>query len=121
QRTTSIASPEKYPTHYHRHKSDGLSQADFRASGRAAQYPRPNRTPGVIDRQIRGMKTTPDDETPGRPMPKAAKNHCENKIRVAPGDAAAVPAQRDVDIITEESRQSDVPALPEVNDARCFV
>ena len=67
------------------------------------------------------MQAAPDDEREAGAVPQSANEHCGGEIEIAPGFAAPVAAQRDVEIVAQEARQRDVPPMPEFGDAFCLV
>src|SRR3954464_944407 len=60
------------------------------------------------------MICPPNDERPVGAMPKAADQHSEEKIAVGMPFTVTIPAERDVDVVSQTPRQRDVPAAPEV-------
>ena len=63
------------------------------------------------------MQRAPDDERPARAMPEAAQHHGDQQIHVASRTAVSVAPERHIEIVAQEARQCDVPAVPEVDDA----
>ncbi|MNF95653.1 hypothetical protein D3C84_784160 [compost metagenome] len=49
-------------------------------------------------------------------MPEASQQHGDHQVEQAPGFAAAVAAQGDVQVVPQEARQGDMPAPPELGD-----
>lgn len=72
--------------------------------------------PGVVDAQIQAVQSAPGDEGPPRAVPKAAEEHGEHEVAVAHEPPGAVAAERDIEVVAQEGRQSHVPAPPEFND-----
>ena len=84
--------------------------------------------PGDINRQPEGapacpqsvhdqgdaVRRTPEHEGPGRAVPESAQEKGEEKVRQHSGEAFAVAAQRNVQIVAQPTGQGDVPATPEV-------
>ncbi len=68
--------------------------------------------------KIKGMQAAPEHEAPIRAVPEASEQHGEAKIRVSARDAAAISAQRDIEIVAQPGGERDVPALPEVGESR---
>lgn len=60
------------------------------------------------------MERSPDDEVPCGAVPQTGHEHRNDHIAVGHEAAAAVPSQRDVEVILEPRRQADVPSLPEL-------
>ena len=54
-------------------------------------------------------------------MPQAAQHHGDHQVQVAPHGAAAVAAQRDIQVVAQEARQGHVPAAPELRDIARFI
>ncbi|MNL53415.1 hypothetical protein D3C87_1766590 [compost metagenome] len=67
------------------------------------------------------MQRAPDDEIPPGAMPQAAQHHGDHQVQVAPRGAAALAAQRDIQVVAQEARQGHVPAAPELRDIARFV
>ena len=65
-----------------------------------------------------GVQAAPDDERPGRTVPDARDDHRDEHIDVSAQRAMAAAAQREVDVILEPGGQADVPAVPEIAQAR---
>src|SRR5262245_43787734 len=75
----------------------------------------------MVHDQIDAVQPAPDDKQPAGAVPQAADQHHQQKIQVSPETAAAVAAERDVQVVAQEARQRDVPAPPELNDASRLV
>ena len=75
-----------------------------------------NHVPTVIDDQIEAMQQPPEDEGPGRAVPQATKHHGRHEIEIAPGRAMLVAAKGNIEIVTQETGQGDMPAAPELDD-----
>ena len=69
-------------------------------------------------RQARAVNPAPDDERPIGAVPQAAQEHGDQEIAVSLCLAVAIAAQRNVEIIAEPRAQADVPAPPEILQAR---
>src|SRR5215469_12713786 len=63
------------------------------------------------------MIAAPDHEIPARAVPQAAEQHRDHQVAVRLQLAMAIPAQRNVKIIAEPTRERNVPPAPEVGDA----
>ena len=63
------------------------------------------------------MERAPNDEGPSRAVPDAGNEKSNEKISIRAQQAAAVSAQRDIDVIPEPTRETDVPARPEFTQA----
>ena len=62
------------------------------------------------------MDAAPDDEIPRRAVPQASEEHREDEIEIRARLAAAVSAERDVEVFAQPGGERDVPAPPEVGD-----
>jgi hypothetical protein len=71
-----------------------------------------------VDDQGRPVQGAPQHECPARAVPDTGDQH--GKQQVADGQERAVPvaAERDVDIVAHPARERDVPAAPELAEAR---
>src|ERR1700736_257385 len=69
--------------------------------------------PFAMDHQGGTMERTPNDKRPCAAVPQAAKDHRDHDIPIHEPARAAVPAQRNVKIIAQPTREADVPAMPE--------
>ncbi len=85
------------------------------ASGRPAEPPA-QRPPGVVDHQVEPVQRAPCDEGPGGAVPEPAEQHGEEEVAVAPRRAVPVAAERDIEVVAQETRQRHVPAPPEIDD-----
>ncbi len=77
--------------------------------------------PPVIDAQKNAVQPAPDQERPVRAVPETAQQHRDQKVHIAARAALAVAAQRNIQVIAQESRQRHVPAPPEIDDVFRFV
>ena len=93
-----------------------VGQTRIARRGRRAEL-----APGMIDAEIDAVQRAPRDESPGRAVPEAAEQHGDHQIDIAQHAAAAVAAERDVEIVAQELRQRHVPAPPEIDDASRLV
>src|SRR5206468_10996342 len=64
------------------------------------------------------VTAAPANEIPARPIPQAAPRHRQHEIAIRRRRAAAVPAQGNVKLIAQPTGERDVPAAPELADAR---
>ena len=62
------------------------------------------------------MQRAPHHKSPGRTVPEPAEQHGDCQIDVTQQRAAAIAAERDVEIVAQELRQRHVPAPPEIDD-----
>ena len=62
------------------------------------------------------MPQAPDHEGPVGAVPEPAQDHHRHQVDVGADGPAAVPAERDVEIVAQPVRQRDVPASPELGD-----
>ena len=72
--------------------------------------------PEVIDHQIGPVQTAPGDKGPGRAMPQSAQQHGDCQGQQRAGQALAIAAEGDVQVVAQKAPQGDVPAAPEVRD-----
>ena len=64
----------------------------------------------------RPVDPAPDDERPAGAVPEAADEHRQHQVPVREERPAAVPAERDVEVVAQPARERHVPAPPEVRD-----
>src|SRR6266545_8240433 len=62
------------------------------------------------------MKSAPDHKVPRCAVPESADKHCDNEVRVCPGEAELVAAYRNVKIFAQPRGKRDVPTPPEIGD-----
>ena len=74
--------------------------------------------PLMRNQEVSAVQPAPDDESPPRSVPQAAKKHGDHYVDYLTRRAPAVSAQRVVHIFAQEPRESHMPALPELDD-RC--
>src|SRR6266511_5951243 len=63
--------------------------------------------------QEQPLVEAPDDEVERGAVPEAAEAHRRQEVGVPPPLALAVPAERDVEVVTEPTGERHVPAPPE--------
>ena len=105
------------PRRRRRQRKVSVKPATSAARREARRNRRAEIVPGVIDAEIGAVQRAPDDEGPGGAVPEPAEQHGDHQIDVAQHPAAAVAAERDVEIVAQELRQRHVPAPPEIDDA----
>ena len=66
--------------------------------------------------QEQPVQPAPQHEVPRRAVPQPAQQHRRHQVDIAPRLAAPVAAQRDIDVVAQETAQRDVPAAPELAD-----
>src|SRR4051794_5950689 len=69
-----------------------------------------------MDDQEQSMQPAPQHEVPCGAVPQPAEQHRRHQVDMTSRLATAVAAERNVDVVTQELAQRDVPALPEVAD-----
>src|SRR5215831_16466026 len=115
-----IRRAEEHPPDDDRHEGDDGSQY-------ASARQRPDldvlaqRSPSVVDQQIDAVQATPDYECPRGAMPQAADQHGRHDVDIAAADRPAIATQRNVNVVTQKTRQGDVPAAPEIDHAAGLV
>src|SRR3954470_5097929 len=62
------------------------------------------------------MEQAPDDKRPGRAVPEAANEHHDHEVDHGAGRTEAVSAQRNVEVIAQESGERDVPPSPKIGE-----
>ena len=70
----------------------------------------------MVHRQRRAVQPAPGDEGPVGAVPQPAQQHGDDDVRRLAQRAAAVAAERDVEVVAQEARQRHVPAPPEIAD-----
>lgn len=75
----------------------------------------------MVDAQHGPVQRAPDNEGPARSVPGPADKHGQEEVAVLLEFAVAVAAQGNVEKIAQPCAQRNVPAPPEVHDARGFV
>ncbi len=74
------------------------------------------RAPATMDAQGHAVHAAPDHEIPARAVPEAAQQHRDEHVGLRAHHSAAVASERDVQVIAEPGRETDVPATPELGD-----
>src|SRR3954471_12030725 len=64
---------------------------------------------------------TPDHEGPIGAVPQSADEKYENEISISLIAAALVAAERDIEIVAQPLRQTDVPAAPKLGNRACNI
>ena len=64
----------------------------------------------------RPVDRAPGDERPAGAVPEPADEHGQHEVAVREERAAAVSAERDVEVVAQPARQRHVPAAPEIGD-----
>src|SRR4051794_5564549 len=62
------------------------------------------------------MKQAPDDKRPGRAVPEAANEHHDHEVDHSARRTKPVSAQRNVEVIAQESGERDVPPPPKIGE-----
>src|SRR4051812_2873786 len=62
------------------------------------------------------MEQAPDDKRPGRAVPEAANEHHDHEVDHGARRTEAVSAQRNVEVIAQESGERDVPPPPKIGE-----
>src|SRR5687767_707540 len=91
---------------------DHLDEETLRPFGFAGETPQQ-----ALDHEIKPVEQTPDNECPGGAVPEAADEHDDDEIDEGAGWAGAVAAERDVEVVAQESGERDMPAPPEIREA----
>ena len=97
-----------------RSRRRGRSRAQRSQAGRA---PADAAVERVLGDQHRAVEGAPEHEGPGRAVPEPAEHHRDHQVAVGEEAAAAVAAERDVEVVAQEAREGHVPAPPEVAEA----
>src|SRR5690606_16779364 len=109
-------SAEEDPTQTHEVKGEEERDRAPPERSRTRAGARPPLRPEAIDRQPHAVERSPDDERPGGAVPQAAEQHGDEQVQVGAGRPTAVAAERDVEVVAQPRRQTDVPAAPELGD-----
>src|SRR5436853_6100367 len=64
------------------------------------------------------VQSTPDHKCPGAAVPEPAEQHCDHDVAINEPGRPAISAERNVKIIAQPARETDVPAMPEVGNVR---
>src|SRR5436853_2909674 len=64
------------------------------------------------------VQSTPDHKCPGAAVPETTEQHRDHDVAINEPGRPAISAERNVKIIAEPARETDVPAMPEVGNAR---
>ena len=72
----------------------------------------------VFDQLTHAVDAPPQHERPVRAVPQAGDQERDQQVQPPPALPLAVAAERNVEIIAEPRGQRDVPAAPEIADAR---
>ena len=73
--------------------------------------------PALDGERYSAVQSAPDHEGPVRAVPQAAEQHGQHQVDVGARCAAAIAAERHVEIVAQPGRQRDVPAPPEIGEA----
>ncbi|MNE19140.1 hypothetical protein D3C80_1122090 [compost metagenome] len=68
----------------------------------------------LVQGQADAVQCAPDNEVEARAMPQTGNQHGQQHVQVAAPYTPAIAAERDVHVVTDEQRQADVPAAPEL-------
>jgi hypothetical protein len=101
---------KRHPGYYHRQHCQGMSE-----QARQTPWKPP------LHEEIQPVQPAPQDEIPGRAVPQPTQQHRRQQIDITPHGPSPVAAKRDVDVVTQEAAQRDVPAVPEVADVRRLI
>src|SRR3954466_3741650 len=71
-----------------------------------------------MDDQGEAMQSAPDHKSPGAAVPQSAEQHRDHDVAVNEPGGSLVSPERNVKIIAEPARKTDVPAMPEVGNVR---
>ena len=63
------------------------------------------------------MVGAPGNECPVRAVPEAGECPDDENIQYLPGQAAAIAAEGDIEVVAEPRAERDVPPAPELGDA----
>lgn len=66
-----------------------------------------------VSRQKHPVISAPGDKVPGRSMPEPAQDHGEHEIEVRTDASFLISSERDIEVIPQPGRKTDVPAAPE--------
>src|SRR5262249_30283540 len=91
--------PEWNPRKNDEHDRYKLADAQWHADA----APVAGCAPGVVYREADSMQPSPDDEVPRGAVPEAAQEHRRHKMEIATNHAAAIPAERHVEIVAQEA------------------
>src|SRR6266550_4231931 len=72
--------------------------------------------PLPIDDQGEAVQPAPDHERPRSTVPEAAEQHRDHDVAVNEPRRPAISAERNVKIIAQPARETDMPAMPELRD-----
>ena len=75
----------------------------------------------MIDAKIDAVQAAPDQIIPSGAVPEPAQQHCDHEIDIPAFFPEPVATQRNIEIVAQESRQGDVPELPELDDGERLV
>src|SRR3954463_5509617 len=71
-----------------------------------------------MDDQGDPVEPAPDHKRPGAPMPQASEEHRDHDVAINKPGPSPVSTERDVKIIAQPARETDVPPMPEVRNVR---
>ena len=75
----------------------------------------------MIDDQVETVQQPPENKGPCRTMPQATQYHGRHQVKVTPTRSLHVATERNIEIVTQETGQGDVPTTPEINDRTCLI
>ena len=112
QRVAHVLRPEEHPHQAH----EGRRQRRRSAAPPGARFRRESPCPQLVGAQRQPVQRAPDHEGHVRAVPQAAQRHGDHQVQIGTRRAAAVAAERYVQVLLQPAGQADVPALPEFAD-----
>src|SRR3954453_14691988 len=74
--------------------------------------------PDAVHDERRTVQSAPDYKSPGAAVPQSAEQHRDHDVAVNEPGGSPVSPERNVKIIAQPARETDVPAMPEVGNVR---
>src|SRR3977135_2663010 len=70
----------------------------------------------TINEQGEAVQPAPDHERPRATVPEAAEQHRDHDVAANEPGRPAISAERNVKIIAQPARETDMPAMPEIRN-----
>ena len=70
--------------------------------------------PDPVNAQSNAVYSTPENKRPASAMPEPTDQECDHNIDVSCNLALSASTQWDINVISQETTECDVPASPEI-------
>lgn len=108
--------PKEYPAGGHNMERE-QNMKKMADNTRAIVFHHREYTPiNFMDNQQNAMPSSPYHKKPRSSMPKSTQHHSYEQIEIGTDFASTIPAQRYIEIVSQPTRQRDMPATPELGN-----